>query len=308
MQGHAMHFVVTGARGFIGRHFAGHLLARGHRVTAVTREGGGATHPAITAIGGGVEELTQRRDILENADAVCHLAWGSIPASSFADPLAAIDRDLRPTVALLEAMRRHGNGRILFLSSGGAVYGPPLTAVIAEDHPTQPISPYGVGKLAVERFLHCFAEAGELSPVVIRPANPYGPDQGKLGQLGAVWTFLQKALAGEAATMFGDGSVVRDFVHVDDLCRLMVAAAESAQQGVFNCGGGGEGTSLRDLALIIEQATGRPLRIDHRPERPFDPPRIVLDIAKARDSFGWTPQIPLAEGVSQLVSPSSLEG
>jgi UDP-glucose 4-epimerase len=206
---------------------------------------------------------------------------------------------------LFEAMREHGNRRILFLSSGGAVYGVPRETPMREDHPTDPISPYGVVKLAIEKFLGSYAANHGFRPAIVRPANPYGPDQGKLGQLGAVWTFLHTIQHGGTATLFGDGSIVRDFVHVDDLCRLMLACIEQQCDGVFNCGGGGGGTSLGDLIALIEQVTGKTLALDRRPARSFDPPAIVLDVERARSQLGWEPRISLPEGIEQLAATAA---
>jgi UDP-glucose 4-epimerase len=208
--------------------------------------------------------------------------------------------NLLPTVALLERMRSHGNKRVLFLSSGGAVYGVPRSLPIPEDHPTDPISPYGVGKLAAEKYLGYCAAVHGFWPVIIRPANPYGPNQGKVGQLGAVWTFLQMIREGRTATLFGDGSAIRDFVHVDDLCALMLAALDRNAQGIFNCGGG-EGVTLAGLIAVIERATGRSLAVEYKPARAFDPPAVVLDIARARNELEWSPHVSLESGIAALV-------
>lgn len=299
-----MNFVVVGGNGFIGRHFVARLLERGHSVTVVSR-GPSREQAGVNVVSGGIELLCARPDLLEAADAVCHLASATIPATSSADPLREIDGNLRPTIMLLESMLRNGNRRILFISSGGAVYGVTSQVPIHEDHPTEPISPYGITKLAIENYLSFYAAQHNFSPIIIRPANPYGPEQGKLGQLGAVWTFLSMIRNGQRATLWGDGSTVRDFVHVDDLTRLMITALEQKEDGVYNCGGGGSGTSLRELISIIEEASGRVLELDRKPARPFDPPAVVLDISKAWRDLGWKPRIGLAEGIERMLVEKS---
>lgn len=295
-----MHLVVVGGSGFLGRHFVRTAFAAGHRVTVVCREPCDGFPREVAVVTGGIEALCEQTGLLGASDAICHLASTTFPATSYAAPAREFTGNVLPTVALLEAMRRAGKGRILFLSSGGAIYGIPKAIPIDEGHPTDPISPYGIGKLTIEKTLGFYAAVHGFRPVSIRPANPYGPDQGRVGQVGAVWTFLQMIREGRTATLYGDGSVVRDFVHVSDLCALMLSALEQDAVGVFNCGGG-TGTSLRELIEELERATGKSLAIERRPARAFDPPVILLDIAKARRELGWSPRIGLADGVAGLI-------
>ncbi len=296
-----MNILVIGGNGFVGRAFVRILLSRGHRVTVVSRAQ--AWPDNVEGLPGGIEALVARPDLLAAADIVCHLASATIPSSSSAEPLLEIDGNLRPMLQLLEAMRAQGNRHILFLSSGGAIYGVPETVPIREDHPRHPISHYGLTKLTIETSLDFYAREHGFSVAVIRPANPYGPSQNKVGQLGAVTTFLRMIEAGHTATLYGDGSTVRDFVHVDDLSSLMLRAVETGAEGTWNCGDG-RGTSLAELIGMIEAATGKTLAIDRQPARPFDPPAIVLDITRARDELGWEPVVALEEGIGQLVEAS----
>lgn len=294
-----MHIVVAGGNGFVGRAFVARLVASGHAVTVASRDG--AAPPGANGLAGGLAALVDRPDLLAEADVVCHLASATIPSSSMADPIADIDQNLGPLIALLEAMRATGNRRILFVSSGGAVYGVPDAVPIPEDHPRSPISHYGMGKKMMEDYLDFYAREHGFATAVIRPANPYGPGQGKVGQLGAVTTFFRLIEEGRQATLFGDGSTVRDFVHVDDLAALMLRVVETGASGTWNCGGG-VGTSLAELIGLIEAATGKVLAIDRQPARPFDPPAIVLDISRAREELGWVPQVALAKGIDGLLS------
>lgn len=302
-----MHLVVIGGTGFVGRHFVSAALGKGHRITVVGRaplmisEQGSA----VEYRSGGIDALTADTDLLDSADCICHFATSSTPATSNADPLADIQTNLVPTVRLLEAMRRTGNRRILFLSSGGAVYGRPHYLPIDEAHPVNPISAYGVVKVAIEQYLRMYEANYCLAPTIIRLANPYGLGQNSLGQLGAVNTFIHLALTGQPATIWGDGSVVRDFIYIADVIALLLAAAESDEQGTFNCGGGA-GTSLTDLMEMVEQVTGKTLQRQFKPARSFDPSEVVLDITQARKVFGWQPAMGLAEGVS--LTTNALEG
>jgi len=296
-----MHIIVLGGNGFIGSHFVKHAVRAGHRVTvvdllAVPRHPHGETFEFCLA---GTIELATRIDLLRAADVIVHCASSTVPATANADPVRDITENLVPLVTLLNAMGQAGLSRIVYLSSGGAVYGPPHTVPIGETHPLDPISAYGVTKVAAEKYLGMYAASRGLQPTIVRPANPYGVDQGKIGLLGAVTTFLNLLAADEAATIWGDGSIVRDFVHIDDVSRLLLAAVEQDRGGVYNCGSG-TGCSLTVLIDTIAAVTGRRLTTRFEPARTFDPPRIVLDITAARDVFGWAPRVSLEEGIGDM--------
>ena len=290
-----MNIIVIGGHGFIGAAFVKHLLALKHQVTIVSRKEKQAPLGA-SSLAGGIDTLAARPDLLSAADYVCHLASATIPSSTQNGPLEDIELTVSPTLRLLEAMRESGNRRLMYLSSGGAVYGVPKVVPIPETHPREPISYYGLGKLMIENYLDYYRREHGFQTAIIRPANPYGPGQGKIGQLGAVTTFLRMIENGDTATLFGDGSIMRDFVYIDDLCDLMLRAINQHANGTWNCGGG-TGTSLKDLIGLIERATGKTLRIDPKPPRPFDPPKIVLDINRAMNDLGWCPKTDLLSGI-----------
>lgn len=297
-----MHIVVTGGNGFIGSHFVAAAVDAGHKITVV----GNSNEPRVPHgrsfdfVEGGTNALASNPSLLKGADLICHLASSSIPATATADPVGDIERNLSSTVRLFEAMRISGNKRILFLSSGGAVYGRPQSTPISEIHPLNPISAYGITKLAIEKYISMYQTLYGFSTLTIRPSNPYGPGQGTFGQLGVVTTFLSKALTGQSVNIFGDGSVVRDFLYISDLIDLMLTAIEADAEGVFNCGAG-VGTSLDQLIDEIETATARKLVRVTLPARDFDPKEIVMDIARAKTQLGWSPQIPLREGIARTM-------
>jgi len=298
-----MHLVIVGGNGFIGSHFVAAAVEKGHRATVVGHNPlPKAPHRyPFEFVPGGIQALADMPSLLERADLICHFATSTTPASSNADPIADIEGNLVGTVRLLEAMRHAGNRRILFLSSGGAVYGSPRYLPMDEAHPTNPVSSYGVVKAAIEHYLRMYEVNHDFKASIIRPANPYGPGQNAIGQLGAVNTFIHLAQAGETATLWGDGSAVRDFVYVADVVALLLAAAESDATGTFNCGAG-IGTSLIELIGIVERATGKVLRRQFRPARLFDPPEVVLDISGARNAFNWRPLVSLEAGVAMTVA------
>lgn len=293
-----MHLVVVGGNGFIGSNFVAAAVDCGHEVTVV----GHTPTPRLAHgrpfqfLGGGLDALAGNQDLLARADRICHFATMVTPASSNADPIADITGNLAPTVRLLEAMRHNGNRRILFLSSGGAVYGHPHYVPLDEAHPLNPLSSYGVVKSTIEQYLRLYEANYGFAATIIRPANPYGPGQTSIGQLGVVSTFLHLAQTGGTATLWGDGSVVRDFIYVSDVVALLLAAVQSDKTGTFNCGAG-TGTSLLELIGIVEQITGSALAREFRPARAFDPPEVVLDISRAQKAFNWSPLVSLEQGI-----------
>lgn len=292
-----MHILVIGGSGFIGARFVKFAAAAGHRITIVSRKLPVGENTESTWISGGIEAIVANPRLLSGADIVCHFASTSVPASSNTNPATDVSENLTLGLRLLEAMRREGSKRIMYLSSGGAVYGQARYSPIDEDHPLAPISSYGIVKMAMERYLSIYENAHDFSPLVIRPANPYGPGQRSSEQFGLIPAMLEIARTNGTAHIFGDGSVIRDFIYIDDLCSLLLAAAESNCSGIYNAGSG-QGASIIDIIAAAEQVSGRMIKREYLPARPFDPPEITLDISKASADFGWSPQVSLNQGLA----------
>lgn len=305
-----MTVVLLGGAGFIGLAVAEALVAAGARplVADGARRLARAAPRLATAAGGAIaSHVAEPGDVralaaaLNGAEAVIHLAWTSVPASS----MAAIAEDARDnvvaTIEVLQASVEAGVGRFVFVSSGGAVYGRAARLPAREDDPTEPISAYGVGKLAVEKYVALFSSAHGLPGVTLRLSNPFGPYQLAGTPVGVVARMVQKLAAGEAIEIFGDGSTVRDYLEIGDAARALALAADPDRlpPGLYNVGSG-EGTSLAEVAATVGQVAGRPLRLVHRPARGFDVPAIVLDTERLRTASGWRPEVPFAEGVERL--------
>lgn len=296
-----MRLIVLGGHGFIGSHFVRHAVDAGHDVTVVDlaptpRHSHGRRYSFVH---GGVSDLAAIPNLLRDADVLCHFAYSTVPATANADPARDVEENVVSLLHLLDRVTSTALRRIVYISSGGAVYGPTHATPILETLPLHPISAYGVSKVASEQYLRLYAANHGLRPAIIRPSNPYGIDQGKVGLLGAVTTFMNLLASGGRARIWGDGSVVRDFVHIDDLCCLLLMAAEQDVAGTYNCGSGA-GCSLTQLLATIADVTGLALPVDYEPGRPFDPPAVVLDIARARAAFGWEPKVALADGIRAL--------
>lgn len=293
-----MRIIVIGGSGFIGRRFAERAIEQGHLVTIVSRRSAPAIAGGADWIAGGMARLIGDPLLLRDADVVCQFASVSTPSSSADDPLGDVNGNLLPNIQLLEAMRIANIKRIVYISSGGAVYGIPRYSPMDEEHPQWPISSYGITKGSVERYLELYKKIYGFAPLVVRPANPYGPGQNKSGFLGFITTMLKIAMEDREATIFGDGSIVRDFIYIDDLCDLLLLGIERNITGVFNCGSGSGGTLL-EILNTVEQVTGKCIRRNHKQLRPFDPPAIMLDITKARQEMDWSPRISLQEGIER---------
>ena len=291
-----MRCFVPGGGGFLGTHLCAALARNGHEVRVLEKSPPRGTVPVEWVVG----DFTQAAQIdaaVAGCDIVFHLAGTTLPKSSNADPAYDVHTNVEGTLALLEAARRHRVARVVFPSSGGTVYGTPQRIPISEDHPTDPISSYGITKLTIEKYLKLYRELHGLEYCVLRLANPYGEGQRTDRGQGAVAVFLDRVAGGMPIEIWGDGSVVRDYVCAGDVIDAMtVAAFGDAPSRLYNIGSG-QGTSLLELVDAIGAVTGRKPSIDFKPSRPFDVPASVLDISRARRELGWQPRTTLGEGL-----------
>jgi UDP-glucose 4-epimerase len=195
-------------------------------------------------------------------------------------------------------MQSLGILRLLFLSSGGTVYGIPETIPIPENHPLRPINSYGIVKVAIEHYLEMYRRTRGLSPVIIRASNPYGPRQAHVGVQGVISTFLRRVKAGEAIEVWGDGNILRDYVHVADLAALCVTAVSGSVEGTFNAGSGA-GVTVNEIIARVVEATGIAVVPVYKPGRAIDVPRSVLDVRRAEEVFGWRAKTGLRDGIAE---------
>jgi UDP-glucose 4-epimerase len=237
--------------------------------------------------------------LLREHDAVIHAAWGTTPSSSAAQPATEVTAGLAPWVAFLEILQRFPAVQLLFLSSGGTVYGDPDRLPVTEDCPLRPLSCHGAGKAAAELFLAAQAPTRTARWIVLRPSNVYGPGQPWRTGFGVLRHLLQCAIEDRPFTLFGDGSQVRDYLYIDDLANGVLQLLEAPDvSGTYNIGSG-VGISLLDLISLVERITGKRLHVESRPTHEGDVGRIVLDVEKIREAIGWTPVTSLSEGVTR---------
>jgi len=295
-----MRALVIGGNGFIGSHLVDTLLRAGHKVRVFDRcpESFRAPLREVDYRLHDFQDVAALAESLEGVEIVFHLLSTTVPSTSNLDPVADIQSNLVGTVRLLQLMQQKGIGRIVYLSSGGTVYGIPEVIPIPESHPLQPICSYGVVKVAIENYLLMFQKLYGLRPVILRPSNPYGERQGHGGVQGVVGTFLRKVKASEAIEVWGDGSVVRDFIHVSDLAALCLQVAEHNACGTFNVGSG-IGHSILDILSAIERVIGEKLNPVFKPARSYDVSRVILDITQGTNTFDWKPSVDLEDGVAR---------
>ena len=293
-----MKALVIGGTGFIGSHLLDRLADEGDsvRVLAPDPERFRAPLKNIDYRVGTLMDEAATRSALEGVDIVYHLANTKVPSTSNQDPIADIQENLVATVGLLESMRYKGVGRIVFLSSGGTVYGECGSDPVPEDQPLQPSSSYGIVKVAIENYLGMFKRLYGLSYCVLRASNPYGPRQGAIGVQGVIATMLYRTLQKEAISIWGDGGIVRDYVYIEDLVNGISTAGRTGLEGTFNLGSG-KGHSLIDILDVIREVTRREPKVEFQPSRKLDIQHIVLDISRIRIQLGWEPKVPLAVGI-----------
>lgn len=239
--------------------------------------------------------------LLEGQDGVVHLLSTSTPATSNKDISRDVVDNVLPTIALLEACRVAGTKQVLFMSSGGTVYGPNVAVPTLETAPTDPISGYGIVKLAIEKYMHMYERDGGAKAIVLRVANPFGPLQDASKGQGVIAAFAKRIYDGLPLTIFGDGSVKRDFIFVDDV----VAAVESAllyegDERIFNIGSG-VGRSVAEVVVALEEALGRKALVERQSPRAVDVPASVLSINRAKAELDWEPRTSWRDGVRQTV-------
>jgi len=238
---------------------------------------------------------------LHGADFVFHLASTTLPSTSNDNISYDLESNVVATVQTLEAAVSAAVRRVVFVSSGGTVYGIARHIPISETHPTDPICSHGIQKLSIEKYLYLFRSMKGLDSIILRVSNMYGESQDCNKPLGAVAHFAARAINGTPLEIWGDGTTTRDYVHVDDVVRaLIMAAGYEGAERLFNIGTG-RGTSLAQLVDLLRERTPWPVAVNYGPTRGFDVPENVLDVGRARSELLWTPEVTLECGLDRVI-------
>jgi UDP-glucose 4-epimerase len=295
-----MRILVLGGSGFLGSHIVDKFLAEKHDVTVYDlyperfrRSPRGIKF--VTGDFGNVGALSEL--IATGFDAVIHCVSTTTPKSSNESPEFDIQSNVIGTLNLLDICVRHGIGKLVFLSSGGTIYGDiGDAALVDESHPVRPMCSYGVSKLSIEHYLDVYRHLRGLDYVALRLSNPYGERQSPLRALGALTVFLHRTLKRQNVEVWGDGSVTRDFIYVGDVASAVYLATISRISGIFNVGTG-TGLSLRDILCHISNVVGIEPSVTWLASRSFDVPRIVLDATKLKNATQWSSHTSIEDGV-----------
>jgi UDP-glucose 4-epimerase len=231
-------------------------------------------------------------------DYVFHFISTTTPITSENDPLIDVDTNIRMSVQLFEECVEAGVKKVIFASTGGAIYGTNSSDDVSEGTLPQPISPYAIGKLSIEHYLHYFAKKRGLESVVYRISNPYGERQSLNAKQGVIPIFLQHIARDEPITVLGDGSMVRDYMYVKDVAELVVASFEHAKQDLYNLGSG-QGVNLNELVEAMKGIVARPININHQESPPTFVEKIVLNTDRFTQEFGLEAKTALAEGIGK---------
>lgn len=292
-----MNVLVLGGHGFIGSHIVEALINAGHAIRVFARNPADFQYNAEWFVGDFLDK-GKLSEALIGMDAVVHCVSTTVPATSASDPVYDIESNLVGTVELLQLMQNQEVSRLVYLSSGGTVYGNPISTPVREDSLLSPISSYGAVKLAIEKFIEIARVNWNIKPVILRPSNPFGERQGHKGVQGLISTVLNNVICGKPTVIYGDGSAVRDYIYVKDVAELVCKVLESNKCGVFNAGSG-VGYDINQILDLIEDISGQAVQRKYKEARGFDVKEIVLDSTSAKVNFDWEPSVSLVSGINK---------
>jgi UDP-glucose 4-epimerase len=299
-----MKILVTGGAGFIASHVSDALVGAGHNVHILDDFSGGREENVPQ---GAVVHRMDIRDAAlsylwqrEGFEMLVHHAAQMDVRRSVADPSFDADVNVRGFLNLMEAGRQNGLRKVVFASTGGAIYGEPDFAPQDEKHALRPLSPYGITKLTTEKYLFYYQQQYGLDYVALRYANVFGPRQNPHGEAGVVAIFCEKLIRGAQPVIYGDGEQTRDYVYVGDVVKANLAAIEYDQSGIFNIGTARE-TSVNELYRLIRDMLAPAMPELHAPAKPGEQRRSVLDYSLAAETLGWKPTVPLEQGLQATV-------
>jgi UDP-glucose 4-epimerase len=300
-----MKVLVTGGAGFIGSHIVDGLLEAGHTVDVVDDLSTGKQSNVDARARFHLADIRDADALAEIFDrvqpeAISHQAARANVRESMEKPVLYADVNVLGSLNLLEQARRTGVKKFIYASTGGAVYGEPQFLPVTEDHPLNPLDPYGASKHHVEHYLSLYHENFKLSYTILRYPNVYGPRQDPFGEAGVVAIFCRMMLRGEQPTINGSGKQERDFVYVGDIARANLLALEGEHDGIYNLGSA-RGTDINTLFGELSEIVMFAAEPKYGPAKLGEVFRTYLDASKARRELGWEPTVPLEVGLQKTV-------
>jgi UDP-glucose 4-epimerase len=296
-----MKALVLGGSGFIGSHLVDRLLAGGHDVRVMDRQHE-LYRPPLDGVDYHIGDFGNRAQLhatLDGRDVVFHLVSTTVPRTSNEDPAFDVMSNVVETLYLLDQCVRTAVRKVVFVSSGGAVYGTPEKLPAVEDDPTNPQSSYGIAKLTIEKYLALYHRLHGLDYAILRPSNPFGPRQNHLGDQGVVAVFMGRIASGQPIEVWGGGEAVKDYLFIDDLIEgIYRAATWDTPSRVFNLGSG-VGLSVNELVRLIGEVAGRQPAVVRSTGDALDVSKIFLDTTRAKRELQWEPQTPMRVGLQK---------
>lgn len=292
--------LVIGGNGFIGSHLVDALAADGHRVAAFDRFSGSQPNyraEGVTALRGDFLSSADLGSAVAGRDWVFHMLSTSTPASAEGDPTFDLRTNVAQTVELLELCAEAGVKHVFYASTGGAIYGDQGREEYAESDPTLPISPYGIGKLTIERYLEYFRATHGLASTALRISNPYGSRQRAFRRQGLIPIALRNIVEGRPVVRYGDGGMVRDYIYVEDAVRMILTIAEGEPEAPIYNVGSGHGLSVNEVFDSLRRVTGIDFEITEVPTPPTFVRKVVLDTGLFDREFGPFDRLGLDDGI-----------
>jgi len=297
-----MNVLVLGGNGFIGSHLLDHLRTNGHKVRVFDRQDElyRKPQPEVDYYIGDFGNRAMLASALKNIDVVFHLISTTVPKTSNDDPAFDVLSNVVETIYLLEQCVKEHVKKVVFVSSGGAVYGTPSVLPVSEDSPTNPESSYGITKLTIEKYLSLFHRLYGLNYTIMRPSNPYGARQNPFANQGVIAVFLGRIAKGEVLEIWGDGEATKDYISIGDLIDgIYRATFFKVSSRIFNIGSG-VGYSVNDLVQIIGEVVDQRFTVLYSAKGIHDVSKIYLDITRAKRELGWEPTTPLDVGIRSV--------
>jgi len=293
-----MRILILGGNGFIGSHLIDGLLANGHdvRVLSHSQEKFRDPNPKVDYVIAPFENTKKLGEALKGIDLIFHLIWSTVPSTSNEKIITSLNQNVINTIRLIELMEQNDIRKIVFFSTGGAIYGNVNQDFIKENTPLFPVSAYGISKLTIEKYLNLFQYLNKIDALILRPSNPYGPRQNFDGIQGVISRFLFLTLKNKTLTILGDGTVVRDYIYIDDLVDLCLKITTNYHSGIYNVSSM-QGYNLLEIVEAIKEVTGKEIMLNFAASRVFDVKKVVLDNTKTKKIFGEYPSTDIHTGI-----------
>jgi UDP-glucose 4-epimerase len=292
--------LITGGDGFIGSNLVPRLIAEGHSIVVISNIKNSNSSTDIIHVIGDFDDNNILNNYLPDVDLVIHLAYSTVPENSMKNPVFDIKSNVIPTLNLLKKMAEHNVKKVVFVSSGGAVYGENSQEGITEDSLLNPISSYGISKMMIENSIQLLARNYKVDFCILRIANAYGPGHKNKNNQGVINIWLHNVQNDLPIVIMGNGSVKRDYIHVSDIVEAFITVIRQNISGVFNIGSS-VGTSLKDVINLIEKRLNKKANVNYIENRGYDVQCNILSFSKFNSISGWKPRVNIESGISLLI-------